>query len=135
MPVATATPGRTLPVSGDAGLEAPAVVVDLGPLAVAQAAARGVLGGQLDRRVAGGGAVAWRVGEGRVEELRTRRAEELERVPGRQVGAGLRVLARRDVRRQRVEARRPSSARSRARTCPRAWGRRRRRTGRNARGG
>ena len=38
---------------GDAGLEPAAVVVDLGPLAVGQAARSGVLGGELDGRLAG----------------------------------------------------------------------------------
>ena len=44
------------------------------------------------------------VGERRVQELRPRRAEQLQRVPCRLLGPGLRILERRNVRRQRVEA-------------------------------
>src|SRR5262249_43668639 len=58
------------PLQRHPGPEAPAVVVDLGPVAGAEPAARGVLIGQLDRRLAGGGAMAGRAGERRVEELR-----------------------------------------------------------------
>src|SRR5262249_55472318 len=64
---------------GDPRPEAPAIVEDVGPVAVAQAAARGILVGQLDRGIARGRTMARRIGEGRVEELRPRRAEELER--------------------------------------------------------
>ena len=51
--MATATPGRTLPLVLTLARKAAAVVEHLGPLAVGQAALLGILGGQLDLRIAG----------------------------------------------------------------------------------
>src|SRR5690348_15419148 len=56
---------------GDAGPEGAAIVVDLGPMALGEAATLGVLARELDGRVAGDLAMVGRVGEGRVEELGT----------------------------------------------------------------
>ena len=104
MPVATATPGRTLPVSATRAWNRPRSLKTSAHWPSLKPRVCGVLGRQLDRRIAGGGAMAGRVGERRVEELGPRRAEELQRIPRRQVGARLRVLVRRDVGRQRVQA-------------------------------
>src|SRR5208282_6752379 len=60
---------------GDAGLERAAVIEDVRPLAVAQAAGLGIESYQLDGGLASGGAVLGAVGERRVQELRSWRAE------------------------------------------------------------
>ena len=119
----------------DPGLKPAAVVVDLGPLA--RRSSPRLRASSADSSIVGSpaaAAMAGRVGERRVEELGPRRAEQLQAdnaPPGPGASAGLRAAGCRSAA---GRGHRPSSARNRARTCPTGSGRRRRQTGRNARG-
>ena len=104
IPSVTTTPGRTVSPTTARARNVAAVVEDPHPLAVGDAATRGVARVDLQARLAGRLAQRVDVDEGRVQERRLRRAEHLQRIAGRQLGPRLRILVRRRVGRQRIEA-------------------------------